>query len=255
LVLHVLLWVRYKDNICIRQNSLIHIGCFSLYIISMSTLCLHHSAGNPNRPAVDDWITGNKWYNYIIDGVGKLHRFKDSPNQRECGKTYDLCFSGNFVDGKPTQAQIDTWNTFRDNNPFDEITIHKELAKKGCATASACPGNLLNYISLKPGIINPMPTTDNISDHIVDGMPADERIAALKAQVKKYGDIINSPTDGIAALNRKITEQEELLDSKRKQIEELEKQIESGVPPSLTPEQTADLVLLQEVKTVLAKLL
>lgn len=67
-----------------------------------------------------------------------------------------------------------------------------------------------------------------LSDIQVDGMPADKRIAALKDQVKKYGDIINSPTDGIAAKDRKIKEQEELLDSKRAQIEELKKQLESA---------------------------
>jgi hypothetical protein len=114
-------------------------------------LCLHHTAGNPNRPAKDDWETGKRFYNFIIDGKGALHTFKTAPNQRKCGKTYDLAFSGNFVTGEPRQAQIHNWNDFRDNSvyKFKEITTHGALAKKGCATASACPGRLLQFISLK----------------------------------------------------------------------------------------------------------
>lgn len=123
----------------------------------MKTLVLHHSAGNQDRPARDDWETGNRWYNWIIDGAGRLHEFKTTANQRSCGKTFDLAFSGDFTRVDPRPAQIAAWNAFRDSHQFDVITNHGQLArdKPGCATASACPGRLLEFITL-----NPMPTCE-----------------------------------------------------------------------------------------------
>ena len=97
-------------------------------------------------------------------------------------------------------------------------------------------------------IIEPM---DKLSDHIVDGMPADQRIAALKAQVKRYGDIINSPTDGIAALTAQIKERDEILDEKRAEIIALKVQLGTG---GITAEQQAGLDLLARVKAVFKEL-
>lgn len=116
----------------------------------MKTLVLHHSGGNQNRPAYDDWISGKKWYNWINDGAGKLHEFKTTPNQRSCGETYDLAFSGDFTKVDPTPAQIATWKKFLKEHNFDIITTHGQLAKDkpGCATVTACPGRLLDFITL-----------------------------------------------------------------------------------------------------------
>lgn len=122
----------------------------------MTTLVVHHSAGNQDRPAKEDWESGKRWYNWIIDGAGELHEFKTTPNQRLCGKTFDLAFSGDLTKVKLRPAQIAAWNLFRDSHQFDTITTHGQLAKDkpGCATASACPGKLLQFITLKP-----MPST------------------------------------------------------------------------------------------------
>lgn len=67
-----------------------------------------------------------------------------------------------------------------------------------------------------------------LHDFTVDGMPADERIEALKNQVREKNDIINSPTDGIAAKQRKIDELDGILVDKRKYIEKIESDLESA---------------------------
>lgn len=147
----------------------------------MTTLVLHHSAGNQNRPAIDDWNTGKKWYNWIIDGKGVLHEFKTTPNQRSCGPTFDLAFSGDFTKVNPTSAQIATWNKFRDSHPFGKTTTHGQLAKDrpGCATASACPGRLLQFISLKP---TSMPTCE-------------EQLAQANLEIRKLNTEIGRVTN------------------------------------------------------------
>lgn len=55
-------------------------------------------------------------------------------------------------------------------------------------------------------IINPMPTTDKLSDHIVDGMPADERIAALKEQVKRLQEESRTLTEALETAKEKEKE-------------------------------------------------
>lgn len=119
----------------------------------MKTLVIHHTAGNPKRPAQDDWKTAKGWYHWIIDGQGKLHTFKTNPNRRACGFTYDISFSGNFVTGKPTEAQIRTWQTFYLNNHFDRLITHHDLGLAGCATPSACPGHLMDYLPLEKDLL------------------------------------------------------------------------------------------------------
>ena len=112
-------------------------------------LVLHHTAGNPNRPARDDWETSKRWYQWIIDGQGVLHEFKDMPNQRTCGASYDISLSGDFTKAEPRPEQIKTLKHFLSTHSFEKIITHRELGLQGCATHSACPGNLVEYIMKK----------------------------------------------------------------------------------------------------------
>ena len=132
------------------------------------------------------------------------------------------------------------------------IKLHKEVRLK----PTACPGKIdQDFISIL--LEEPMPTTDKLSDHIIDGMPADERISALKDQVVRYkkeieqrDTIIGQKNEDVQKLEDTVKERDRILDEKRDEIALLKAQVGGGI----TAEDQAKLDLLARLRAILKEL-
>ena len=107
--------------------------------------CFHHSATDRDTTRVETIIRkqrekykGKTFYDFIIDSKGIIH--KGDPIKKTRG-TIDICVLGDFTRQEPTIEQINACKTFD-----GDWTSHKELAHKGLATPSVCPGNLMKFL-------------------------------------------------------------------------------------------------------------
>lgn len=178
------------------------------------------------------YVGGHNWsaIGRPDDTVGYQSGSSKVTNQQSMG----VVLAGNFNNDTPTEFQ-EKWlgETLKMlmkkyNVPRSRIFIHKQVRDE----ATACPGAKITQSFITKILNTSSMPSDNLSDHIVDGMPADQRITALKEQVGRYkdeirkrDDIINHPDEGIGALKSKI--------------EELEKQIEQGGDNSEAAQQLA----------------
>ena len=83
---------------------------------------------------------GKTFYNAIMDSSGNITYYDAIDKTRE---TKDLCVLGDFTKEVPTIKQKEALKLFLQGKKY---TTHKELAKKGLATPSECPGKLLEYL-------------------------------------------------------------------------------------------------------------
>ncbi len=109
--------------------------------------CLHHSATSRDFTRAEVIMHnsikqyGKCFYDIIIDNDGVVTRVQD-PLVKERGTT-DICVIGSFDRETPTQAQIKAVKEIIKGNDW---TTHRDLAKKGLASPSICPGNLTSYL-------------------------------------------------------------------------------------------------------------
>lgn len=112
--------------------------------------CLHHSATPRDTTRTETIIknirkryNGKCFYDIIIDKTGLVTR-PENVVVKSRGTT-DICVIGNFTTEKPSKGQIEAVKSIIKGSRW---TTHKELAEKGLATKSLCPGNLKDYINL-----------------------------------------------------------------------------------------------------------
>lgn len=117
-------------------------------VIEKDYFCIHHSATARDLTRTETIINngireyGKSFYDIIIDKDGVA----TYPNAiiKERG-TKDICVLGDFTKEKPTDKQIETLKSIIEGQDY---TTHKELAEKGLATPSLCPGKLMNYLDI-----------------------------------------------------------------------------------------------------------
>lgn len=111
--------------------------------------CLHHSATSRDFTRAESIIRyhensgkygGKCFYDHIIDKDGIFYSPEAIVKKRG---TTDVCVIGDFTREKPTDQQLATLKALITNQSW---TTHKELAKKGMASPSLCPGNLTDYL-------------------------------------------------------------------------------------------------------------
>lgn len=83
---------------------------------------------------------GKTFYNAIMDRNGNITYYDAIDKERE---TKDICVIGDFTKEVPTPQQKGALKLFLQDKKY---TTHKELAEKGLAVASLCPGNLIEHI-------------------------------------------------------------------------------------------------------------
>ncbi len=109
---------------------------------------IHHSATPRDVSRSETIIKNSKkeygkcFYDVVIDRDGIATYPESIIKQRG---TKDICVIGNFVNEKPTPQQIETLKSIIEGHDY---TTHKELAEKGLASFSECPGRLMDYIDL-----------------------------------------------------------------------------------------------------------
>lgn len=148
-----------------------------------------------------------------------------------------VCMVGNFVvddlkdyQKKQLTATLKEWGQ-KYNIKRANIKLHREVRLE----PTACPGKIdQDLISIL--LQEPMPT-DNLSDHIVDGMPADQRIAALKSQVGRLVAESQGLTEALIASRKKEEEYyqswQKEIDARKKVEEQLKICQESGAEAKL----------------------
>lgn len=131
----------------------------------------------------------------------------------------------------------------------ERVFLHREVRDE----PTACPGNKTTKSFITNLLQKPMPEK-TLHDFIVDGMPADERITALKTQVgtlqgevRKRDDMINSPTEGIQALKNTVADRDKLLDQKRTQITDLQTALDNC---GASPEDQAKVSKFDQIKGI-----
>lgn len=180
--------------------------------------------GNPNYVPGDAWQlfdnAPSEYYDKIKATDGTPMRVGDVPIWKQS-------FGGRGHVGVATEIGSYTFKALSQNYPkVTKLDAKGKVLENGspCNISEFSYGNLYGW--LRPKKFATIEDMKTLHDFTVDGMPADERIEALKNQVRQKNDIINSPTDGIAAKQRQIEERDRILDQKRARIEELEKENE-----------------------------
>ena len=109
--------------------------------------CLHHSGTSRDNTKAETIINNSKqkyngkcFYDIVIDKDGNIYTPESFIKERG---TRDICVIGSFDKEQPTEAQIRAVNGIIHGK---EYTSHRELAKKGLATPSICPGDLMIYL-------------------------------------------------------------------------------------------------------------
>jgi hypothetical protein len=107
--------------------------------------CIHHSA-TPLTTKAETIIKNSQeqykkcFYDYVIDKNGIV--YKPEAIIKERG-TKDICVIGNFVYEVPTKEQITSLKAIIKGHDY---IGHSNLAKKGLAKPSLCPGALMTYL-------------------------------------------------------------------------------------------------------------
>ena len=111
------------------------------------TIVLHHSATSRDFTRVETLVRNiakthpGGFYNYYIDKDGGVHPQVIIDKKRN---TIDVCVIGDFTKESPSEGQIKAIKRIITGKQW---TTHKELAEKGLARPSLCPGNLKEFLS------------------------------------------------------------------------------------------------------------